>query len=89
MNQVLIFLDALNVNMFGGNTNIVYIKKNSINKSTFQYNLWFFILITVIIYGILLKFSHNKWSSKLSLKIQIGRLASGATRRVMNNSKYN
>lgn len=58
-------------------------------QSLHWYNLWFFILITVILYGIFLRFFHHKWSSKLSLKIQIGRLASGATRRVMKKSKYN
>ena len=56
-------------------------------QSLYWYNLWFFILITVILYGIFLRFCHNKWGSKLSLKIQIGRLASGATRRIMNKTK--
>jgi len=51
------------------------------------FNIWFFILITVIIYGLFLRFSYKKWGSKLSLKVQIGRLASGATKRVLNRSK--
>lgn len=51
------------------------------------YNIWIFILITVIIYGLFLRFSYNKWGPKLSLKIQIGRLAAGATKRIMNKSK--
>ena len=58
-------------------------------QSLHWYNLWFFILITVILYGIFLRFAHKKWGSKLSLKVQIGRLASGATRRVMKKSKNN
>jgi hypothetical protein len=56
-------------------------------QSLYWYNLWFFILITVILYGIFLRFCHNKWGPILSLKIQIGRLASGATRRIMNKTK--
>ena len=57
-------------------------------QSLHWYNLWLFILITVLLYGIFFRFAHNKWGSKLSLKVQIGRLASGATRRVMNKDKY-
>jgi hypothetical protein len=58
-------------------------------QSLHWYNLWFFILITVMIYGLFLRLLHNRWGSKLSLKIQIGRLASGATRKVMKKSLLN
>ncbi len=57
-------------------------------QSLHFYNIWFFILIMVIIYYLFLRFSYNKWGPKLSLKIQIGRLAAGATKWVMNKSNY-
>ncbi len=56
-------------------------------QSLHWYNLWFFILITVIIYGLFLRLCYNKWGSKFSLKIQIGRLASGVTKRIMKKKK--
>lgn len=58
-------------------------------QSLYFYNIWFYILITVIIYGLFLRFAYNKWGPKFSLKIQIGRLASGATEKVMNRSRKN
>ncbi|NVM37245.1 MAG: DUF1624 domain-containing protein [Candidatus Lokiarchaeota archaeon] len=53
-------------------------------QSLHWYNLWIFILITVVIYGLFLRLSYNKWGSHFSLKIQIGRLTLGVTRRIMN-----
>ncbi len=53
-------------------------------QSLHWYNLWFFILITVILYGLFLRLLYNRWGSIFSLKIQIGRLASGVTKRLMN-----
>jgi len=44
-------------------------------QSLHWYNLWIFILITVVIYGLFLRLSYNKWGSNFSLKIQIGRLS--------------
>ncbi len=44
---------------------------NLLNK----YNIWFFIIITISVYGILLRFIYNKLGRKFSLKIIIGRLA--------------
>lgn len=58
-------------------------------QSLYFYNIWFYILITVIIYELFLRFAYNKWGPKFSLKIQIGRLASGATEKVMNRSRKN
>ncbi|MFX1570342.1 MAG: hypothetical protein ACFFCV_18430, partial [Promethearchaeota archaeon] len=55
--------------------------------SLYLYNIWFFILITVIIYVLFLRFCYKKWGPKLSLKIQIGRMAVGATERILNKSK--
>jgi uncharacterized membrane protein len=40
-----------------------------------RYNIWFFILATVILYGILLRFIYIKLEGKFSLKVQIGQLA--------------
>lgn len=51
------------------------------------YNLWVFVLITVISYGLFLRFCYKKWGSTLSLKVQIGRLAVGLTERILNKSK--
>jgi hypothetical protein len=56
-------------------------------QSLHWYNLWFFLIITVIIYGLFLRFCFNKWGSKLSLKIQIGRMAIAATEKYMKKSK--
>ena len=41
----------------------------------FRYNIWFFIIATVILYGILLRFIYIKLERKFSLKVQIGQLA--------------
>ncbi|MFX1480376.1 MAG: heparan-alpha-glucosaminide N-acetyltransferase domain-containing protein [Promethearchaeota archaeon] len=40
-----------------------------------RYNIWFFIVATVITYGLLLKFLYRKLERKISLKVQIGRIA--------------
>ncbi len=53
-------------------------------QSLHWYNLWFFILITVILYGLFLRLLYKRWGSIFSLKIQIGRLASEITKRLMN-----
>ncbi len=53
-------------------------------QSLHWFNLWFFILITVILYGLLLRLLYNRWGSIFSLKIQIGRLASEITKKIMN-----
>ena len=57
-------------------------------QSLHWYHIWLAILITVIVYTLFLRFSYNKWGSKFSLKIQIGRLASEATRIAMKKSNY-
>jgi len=56
-------------------------------ESLYWHNIWFFVLIGVIIYGLFLRFCYKKWGSKLSLKIQIGRMAIGATERILNKNK--
>ncbi len=56
-------------------------------QSLHWYNLWFFLLITVTIYGLFLRFCYNKWGAKLSLKIQIGRMAIGVTERIINKNE--
>ena len=45
------------------------------NGLLFRHNIWFFILATVILYGILLRFIYIKLEGNFSLKVQIGKLA--------------
>ena len=40
-----------------------------------RYNIWLFIILTVILYGLLLRFLHMRLERRFSLKVQIGRLA--------------
>jgi len=40
-----------------------------------RYNIWLFIVVTVILYGLLLRFLYKKLGPQYSLKFQIGRLA--------------
>jgi uncharacterized membrane protein len=40
-----------------------------------RFNIWFFIVATVILYGIFLRFIYTKLQGKFSLKVQIGLLA--------------
>ncbi|MFW9818469.1 MAG: heparan-alpha-glucosaminide N-acetyltransferase domain-containing protein [Candidatus Thorarchaeota archaeon] len=40
-----------------------------------RYNIWFFILVTIILYGIFLRFMYMKLERKFSLKVQIGKLS--------------
>jgi len=47
-----------------------------------RFNIWFFIIATVIIYGFFLRFIYKKIEGKFSLKVQIGRLASSIARKV-------
>ena len=39
-----------------------------------RYNIWFFIIVTVILYGLCLRFLYKKLGPQYSLKFQIGRL---------------
>lgn len=43
---------------------------------------WLFVIITIILYGLLLKFLYNKYGAYFSLKIQIGKLALGLSNRL-------
>jgi len=47
-----------------------------------SFSIWFFILITCVLTGILLKLIYVKFGSKFSLKIQIGKLASILAKKV-------
>ncbi len=50
--------------------------------------VWFYMIITVVLYVLLLRFFHWKWGSSVSLKVQIGKLASNlATRNVARENK--
>lgn len=40
-----------------------------------RYNIWIFIITTVILYGLLLRLIYNKLERKFSLKVQVGLLA--------------
>ena len=40
-----------------------------------RYNIWIFIIATVILYGILLRLIYDKLERKFSLKVQVGLLA--------------
>jgi len=44
-------------------------------------NIWIFIFFTVILTGIVLKIIHNKFGSKFSLKVQIGKIAASLAKK--------
>jgi hypothetical protein len=46
-----------------------------------RYNIWFFIIVTVILYGIFLRFMYMKLERKFSLKVQIGKLSVSLARK--------
>ena len=50
---------------------LFFLFRNQLNV----YSLCLFIVVTVILYGLVLKFFYDKLGNKISLKIQIGRLA--------------
>ncbi|MFX1375018.1 MAG: heparan-alpha-glucosaminide N-acetyltransferase domain-containing protein [Promethearchaeota archaeon] len=51
------------------------------NGLLFRYNIWYFIIATVILYGIFLRFIYIKLERRFSLKVQIGQLAVKITRK--------
>lgn len=51
-------------------------------QSLNRYNIWFFLVLLVVIYGIFLRFMYKKLGDKFSLKIQVSRLANGVANRV-------
>ena len=40
-----------------------------------RYNIWLFIVVTIILYGLMLRFLYKKLGPQYSLKVQIGRMA--------------
>ena len=50
-----------------------------------RFNIWIFIIITVIIYGLFLRLMYKKFEGKFSLKVQIGRLTSVIIRKKNNH----
>jgi hypothetical protein len=48
-----------------------------------KYNIWFFIIVIMILYGIILRFIYKKIEGKFSLKVQIGKIAA----KVAKNSR--
>ena len=41
-----------------------------------RYNIWYFIIATIIVYGIFLRFMYKKLEGNFSFKVQIGKIAS-------------
>ncbi len=49
-----------------------------------RFNIWFFIIITIIIYGFFLRLMYKRFEGKFSLKVQIGKLTLSIMRRFNN-----
>ncbi len=47
--------------------------------------MWFFVIVTVIIYGIFLRIMYKKLERKFSLKVQIGKLSVSLARKNKKN----
>ncbi|MFX1259779.1 MAG: heparan-alpha-glucosaminide N-acetyltransferase domain-containing protein [Promethearchaeota archaeon] len=43
-------------------------------------NIWIYVLLTILLVGLTLRIIYNKWGLNASIKIQLGRLASGITK---------
>ncbi len=50
-----------------------------------RFNMWFFVIVTVIIYGIFLRIMYKKLERKFSLKVQIGKLSVSLARKNKKN----
>ncbi|MFX1389902.1 MAG: acyltransferase family protein [Promethearchaeota archaeon] len=50
-----------------------------------RYNIWGFIIASVVLYGLLLRFLYFKLEGKFSLKVQIGRLTVSIARKFKNH----
>ena len=46
-----------------------------------RYNIWYFIIATVVLYGIFLRFMYKKLEGNFSLKVQIGKIATKSVKK--------
>ncbi len=50
-----------------------------------RYNIWYFIIATVVLYGIFLRFIYKKLEGNFSLKVQIGKITTKIARKPRNS----
>ena len=46
-----------------------------------RYNIWYFIIATIVVYGIFLRFMYKKLEGNFSLKVQIGKIATKSVKK--------
>lgn len=81
--RLLFYYSYYSLTVYLGHNLLYFIFLKQLNA----FNIWFFILTTFILIGLLLRFIYKKWGAKASIKIQIGRLSLEIALRIEERKK--
>jgi uncharacterized membrane protein len=82
--KLLFYYSYYSLTVYLGHYLLYFLFLNRLNS----YNIWFFILATFILLGLLLRFIYKKFQYKASVKIQISRLSLDLTLKIEEKKHY-